>query len=73
MTVAALQAELQRLGYEHLKDAAGSRLKKADLVARLKAARILGAPAVPAATVPRARKRARRDSDDDEPAAASLR
>ena len=39
MTVAALQAELQRLGYEHLKDAAGSRLKKADLVARLKAAR----------------------------------
>ena len=49
MSVAALQSELQRLGYEFRKDSAGNRLKKADLAQRLTAARILGAPAVPAA------------------------
>ena len=70
MSVAALQSELQRLGYEFRTDSAGRRLRKADLVERLTAARILGAPAGPAATAPRARKRARRDSDDDEAAAA---
>ena len=43
MPVAALQTELQRLCYEFRKDSAGNRLKKADLVERLKAARTLGA------------------------------
>ena len=49
MSVAALQSELQQLGYEFRTDSAGRRLRKADLVERLTAARILGAPAGPAA------------------------
>ena len=44
MPVAALQSELQRLGLEWRKDAAGNRLKKADLVARLAAARAAASP-----------------------------
>ena len=34
MPVAALQEELQKLGYEYRKDSDGNRLKKLDLVAR---------------------------------------
>ena len=59
MSVAALQAELQQLGYEFRKDSAGNHLKKADLVARLTAARTLGAPVAPSVAVAPARKRAR--------------
>ena len=43
MPVAALQEELQRLGYEHRKGAGGNRPKGVGLAARLRAARTLGA------------------------------
>ena len=60
MPVAALQTELQRLGYKFRKDSVGNRLKTADLVTLLKAARTLGVPVAPSVAVAPVRKRARR-------------